>query len=280
MPDITITIGTPVLTGADYFKTRYRLVGGAYGANTNRTNAPFTLVGLAAGKYELEVILVKDGVECTAKVTPFTVIPEFLCQVFTPVIVQNGALFNLQISYGAITTPPCGWQVKLTGQSNNAIINYASFPASPLLIPVANEATQVQVLANLCNDKVKECLNTDVPSITPACVPMVITGSSLTFNNIYPNGAYGFTLTITYSSQSTPPSTAITWVANQQNVNPPYAPGGFSFPNYSYSLPISGGAFANSFIADQHVVGSIIEVDWIVIDACGTKHEGTATYVL
>lgn len=273
MPDITITINTPILTGSDYFKTRYRLVGGAYSANVNRTNAPFTLSGLIAGQYELEVIVVKDGIECTATVHPFEIIGDYSCVTFTPVIVQNGELYNLQISYGAHVTPPCGWHIEIIGTQNNKIVNYASLPASPLLIPVVNEGFQLRVIADLCNGKSKTCLNTDVPPIIPTCTPMVITSTTIILDQSYTN-YMGFIITFFYT-QSTPPTQAVTLIVNQLNVLNNGVPGGISFPNFSLPIPAGNGSIGVPILANADVFASIYDFEWLIVDSCGASHTGT-----
>lgn len=273
MPNITITISTPTLVGSDYFKTRYRLIGGAWSSYVNRTNAAFTLTGLAAGQYELEVILVKDNVECPAIIKPFTVVQDFTCTTFTPVIVQNGSLFNLQISYSGAATPNCGYHIHILGTQNNKIVNYASLPTSPLLIPVINEPFQLKIIADLCNGNSKECLNTDVPSITPACTPMTITGTSISIDKTYP-GYVGFIIRFTYT-QSTPPTTGLTLKVTQKNVLNGAPPGTVSYPNGSLPIPSGNGSIDVSILGNSNVFASKYDFDWLIVDACGTSHTGT-----
>lgn len=279
MPDVTITIPDPVLTGSDYFKVRYRLVGGSYSSYSNRTNALFTLIGLAAGQYELEVIVVKDGVECPASITPFTVTDPYTCVTFTPAIVQNGRLFNLQLSYPSHTTPPCGWQIEITGATTNKTVNYASLPVSPLLIPVNNEGLAVRVKADLCNGKVQECLNADVPSITPTCSPIVISSASMVHNNSYPNGFQGMSLQVNFA-QSSPPSQYLTVILTQINVNSGI-PGQTSYPNFTFGpLPTTSTGFSIPIVANNNVTGSLYEFTYLIIDGCNTMHSGNVSILL
>lgn len=275
MADINITISTPVLTGSDYFKVRYRPVGGAYSSYQNEDNDPFTLTGLAAGNYELEVIMVKAGIECPATVTPFTVTDPFTCVTFTPVIVQNGSLFNLQISYPAHTTPPCGWHIEISGATTNKIINYASLPASPLLIPVANEGLVIRVNADLCNGVIQECLNTDVPPITATCTPMVITSVTGVVNNVYPNGDYGVSILFSYT-QSLPPSQMLTVTIQQKNATS--GPNGStSYPNFTFGpIATTGtGPLSVPIVANKNILDIILEFDWLVVDGCNQVHTGS-----
>lgn len=278
MPNVTITISTPTLTGSDYFKVRYRPVGGAYSSYQNEDNDPFQLTGLAAGQYELEVIMVKNSVECAAVIKPFTVVADFTCTTFTPVIVQNGSLFNLQITYAGAATPNCGYHIHIIGTQNNKIVNYASLPASPLLIPVINENFQLKVIADLCNGKTKECLNTDVPSITPACTPMTITGTSIMVDKIYPANV-GFIVRFTWT-QSNPPTTGLTLKVTQKNVLGGAPPGIISYPNGSLPIPSTNSSVDIGFLASSSVFNSFYEFDWLIVDKCGTSHTGTITILL
>lgn len=279
MANITITINTPVLTGGDYFKVRYRPVGGAYSSYQNEDNNPFQLTGLVAGQYEMEVIFVKGGVECPATVHLFTVTDPYTCVTFTPVIVQNGNLFDLSISYPAHTTPPCGWHIHISGATTNKIVNYASLPASPLLIPVANEGLQVTVYADLCSSKQMVCLDTDVPSITPTCTPMAITSDTLVYNNQYPNGFYGMSLVLAYT-QSNPPSQFITAMVQQINVTSGVA-GQTSYPNFTLGPIVLGNSSVSiPIVMNNNVVGSLYEVNWLVVDGCNQTHTGYASLLL
>lgn len=279
MPDIVITIPAPVLTGSDYFKVRYRLVGGSYGVYSNQTNTPFTILGIAAGQYELEVIMVKDGVECPATVTPFTVTDPYTCVTFTPVIVQNGSLFNLQISYPAHTTPPCGWHIEITGATTNKIVNYASLPASPLLIPVNNEALLLRVKADLCNGKIQGCLNADVPMITKLCTPMVISGVTGVVTGTDFFGNYNAIITFPYT-QSSPPSTQLTVIVNQKNVNSG-PPGSTAFNFFTFGpIPTTNGSFNIPIVANKNITGITLEFDWLVVDQCNQQHTGTVNIVI
>lgn len=277
MPNITITIPTPVLTGSDYFKTRYRqLPNGAFTAYSNKTNAPFTIVGISSGQYELEVIMVKDGVECPAVLKPFTIPPEYTCVTFTPVIVQSGKVFNLQISYPAHANPACGWHIHLIGNQNNKIVNYASLPASPLLIPVANEAFQLKVIADLCNGYSQTCLDTDVPAITPSCTPIEITSTSMVVNNVYPNGFYGMSLQVNFN-QSSPPSQYLTVVLTQTQVNSG-VPGQTSYLNFTFGpLPTTSTSFSIPIVANSNVTAGLYHFTYLIVDGCNQTHTGTVT---
>lgn len=278
MPNVTLTISTPVLGVGEVFRTRYRLLpNGAYTSNVDRDNNPFTLVGLSAGQYEMEVIhVLADGTVCEAIIKPFEVVADYTCQIFTPVIVQNGQLFNLQITYGTVTNPPCGFHIKITGATTNKIVNYSPLPASPLLIPVANEQLQVEVIADLCNQKTKHCLDTIVNPIEPTCTPMILSSATILLNTTYPGGSKGFTITLNYT-QSVPVSQYVTLYCIQTNALGG-APGIVNLSNPGYG-PIAGGATSLSFgiIGNPNVYENTYNFSGYIIDICGKKHTFTVS---
>jgi hypothetical protein len=275
--DVNFQINTPTLSGGQYFKVWYRETpSGAFIPWANQDNDPFTITGLAVGTYELKVVIVLgDSTECDATFWPFTVVDPVECIDFNVEIIQaSNGLYFLEVSYVPTYNPACGWKIIHA----NGTTTYPTLPASPILIPTQNVGQQVQIISDGCYGNQKECYNEDVPSITPVCTPMVISGSALTFNNTYPNGSYGFSLQINFT-QSIPASNFITFIANQINVLSG-TPGGFSFPAFSYSLPTSAGSFSNSFIVNQNVANSLVEVNWLVVDGCGVTHTGYASYLL
>lgn len=186
MPNVTITIPQPILTAGQAFKTRYRLLpSGAWSAYVSRTNAAFTLTGLAIGDYQLEVILVKaDSTECAAVYKTFAVVAEYNCISFNSQIVNQGSLHYLQITYtlpGGFTNPPCGWEITYQQGSNKVTVPYATLPTGGMIkLQVPNQSLILTVTANLCNGNKKQCYAADVTGIpTPPCVPMAITDKRL-----------------------------------------------------------------------------------------------------
>lgn len=278
MPSITITINTPVLTGSDYFKTRYRLLPNPFsGGYSNRTNAPFALSGLAVGEYELEVIMVKNGVECAAKIFPFEIVPEYTCATFTPQIIQNGTLFNLRLTYPALVNPPCGWHISVVGTANNKTVNYNPLPTSPLDIPIVNEAINVRVTADLCNDKVMQCLNTNMTAIIPTCTPMVVSGVLMSYNSTYANGFLGINVAFSVTN-SVPASKTVQIYIQQLNVLSGQ-PGSYS--NTAFPVVFTGvGSLIPVLVMNNNVFNSKYDISWVVIDGCGVKHSGTASLQL
>lgn len=183
MPNLTVTISTPVLTAGQSFKERHRLLpGGAWSGYTTRSNAAFTLTGLSQGNYEFEFILVlANGTECPARY--FTQeVKEFECPTFT-ITQERTPVYRLKIEY---TLPsgyvaPCryliGYRDIATG-SGFANTTYTTLPPSPFYIPITGAQTNVRdlvirIVADLCEDRYKYCYEDIVPA-PPAvpCVPM------------------------------------------------------------------------------------------------------------
>lgn len=281
MPDIDITINSPVLLAGQKFKTRYReLPAGVWSANVDRTNATFTLTGLTAGKYELEVILVlADETECAATLRGFEVVDPVACIDFTAEIVQTASgLYNLQINYSIpspVYNPACGWKI----QYGSTVVNYATLPTPPIVIPVQNVGMQVKVTANGCNGNEKDCFNADVPEITPTCTPMTITGAEVIINGTFPGG---YTLTIKFTgTQSSPPTQWLTVLVNQINVLSG-TPGQASYPTFTYGpIPTVGfSSFYVSLLANNNVFGSLLEFNWLIVDACNVTHTGYVSKLL
>lgn len=278
--NLNFQITVPTLIGSQYFKTRYRLLpAGAWSAVTNRTNAPFTITGLAAGSYELEAILVlEDATECAATFWPFTVVTPVECIDFNVEIIQasNGQYF-LQITYVPTYNPPCGWNITHI----NGTTKFATLPASPILIPTQNVTQRVTIEADGCYANKKDCYDEDVPSIEPVCVPMTILSDELQVNGTTSNGFKTMTLKLTYS-QSTPTTPFITVGINQINVLNNGQTFPVSYPNFGFGpIPTTGTpSITFSILMNNNVAGSLYEVNWFIVDGCGVKHSGYASILL
>ncbi len=186
MPNVTINIPQPILVAGQHFKTRYRtLPSVAWSSYVNRTNASFTLTGLSAGQYQLEVILVKaDSTECNPVYKSFDVVVDFTCISFAASIVQNGALYYAQITYTlppGFVNPACGWNIELTqGSTPTVSIPYATLPPGGVIkIPVQNVGGVVRIKANLCGGTIKMCSERDLTPVVPVCTSLTITDGKL-----------------------------------------------------------------------------------------------------
>lgn len=254
MPNTTITIGTPVLVTGEHFKVRYRsLPSGSFGAPQTETNAPFTLTGLSAGSYELEVIVVKaDGSECPPTYQTFDVVTPFTCIDFTVLLViETNGLTYLQISYSlppGFTDPPCGWTIVYNGN----VVNYAALPASPIKILAPNVSTQVQIIANNCNSNQRACYTDTVAPAIPTCTPTFFTSCTVAPTPNSNTNAPEFLITVNFT-QSTPCTTLITLTCNQTNVF-----SGIPFSLTLVPIPVACSATSFSFIAKPNT-----NVQWV-----------------
>lgn len=276
MADVTIQIDTPILTGSDFFKTRYReYPSGSFGANTNRTNAPFTLTGLSAGEYELEVILNKAGVDCPRVLKRFKITEPFTCLTFTASIQYNSAQTgqDVVISYTPSTNPACGWHIEIIGATVNKTVNYATLPASPIKIPVPYEALLVRVIADECNGKSQKCYENDLTPPPPACTPITI--NSVNIQWVMQIGSSNrFLITFNFT-QSVPPTTGMVIGLLQKNVLAGI-PGQTGYSQFN-PLPVAASATSFSILIDcnSNVFNGFYDIDWFVIDRCNQKFTGT-----
>lgn len=286
MPDVNISINTPVLAAGKTFKVRYRLLpSGAWSAYQTKTNATFTLTGLPDGYYELEVILVNaDSSECPPTYKQFHVVTPFSCITFTASIVQTGSLYYLQINYTAPSgNPPCGWTVVYGGN----VVQYPTLPAPPLKIQVPNLALYLQVIANNCQLNQRACFQGEIDPVTPApCTPLVLNTVATTITYLQKLGTqYKFRIDLVFT-QSNPCTTAFTLLCNQVNVLAGQ-PGQVSFLSYSFA-PVSCTATGISFeiLANPNVQWVMEDIDiqkrkfdfsGKLIDKCGAEHQFSAT---
>jgi hypothetical protein len=274
MADITLTIPLPVLIAGQHFKTRYReLPSGSWSGYTNRTNAPFTITGLTAGNYQLEVILVKaDETECPAVYKTFIVTDDYDCIDFTAEIVQNGSLYNLVISYtlpGGFADPGCGWDIIILQSGNTTTIPYATLSVSgTITIPVSNTVLNLKIRANQCNGNYKYCFDGEVPAAEPDCTPM----SAISGTILYTAGAtFPWSIKLDFTN-STPPTTF---------ANIHYSQTGFIMPG---NIPDSGNLifpFMSWGAGPTSVTFKVLPAPYegelsyagTILDVCGVVHQ-------
>lgn len=236
MPDISITISTPVLTAGQYFKERHRLLpSGSWSSVTNRTNAPFTVTGLDAGEYEFEFILVMaDGTHCPAKYYNYTV-QEFTCMDFT--VTSESGPYRLKIEYTIPSggfLPPCG----LKGRYRDAAVagGWALFSinSNPQYIYPSFTARDVvvQVWADMCEEGIKMCYDDEVTAPEPVpCFPLSFTLQSITYNGYDPTDSRRTLYTAVINVlQSSPPTTNAQITINQVGASAGMIPWSTTYP--------------------------------------------------
>lgn len=273
MANITLTIPLPILTGSQYFKTRYRLLpAGAWSSNVNRTNAHFTITGLTAGSYQLEAILVNsDNSECPATYIPFTVVEDFDCIDFDTTLVQSGSLYRLDITYtlpGGFTNPACGWDIIVTDATGTKTIPYSTLPVSGTIsVAVSNIAMLVRVRANLCNGDYKYCHEEDVSPIAPSCTPMVVTKADM----VKASGVYYVRV---FLFNSTPATATLNF--NYKEISNQFPVGAIpDSGTFSYSGPplLPGNNYMFSFqVQPKAYPGEGLIYEGTVTDVCGKSH--------
>lgn len=205
MPDVTLQILDPTLTGSQVFKVRYRLLpAGSYVVIADQTNAPFTVVGLAAGEYEFEfVVQLEDETLCPATTRTILVEDAYTCPTFT--VTMSKQPNKLNISYTGGTGTPCnGYLLKYTNP--NTTLNLNPLPASPFSVNIPLAVNMgVQILADLCAGGTKLCFNGDItPPAPPACINMTDFDFDIVLLDIGTNiEIYRLTITATQSSPVT-----------------------------------------------------------------------------
>lgn len=281
MANQTITIPSPVLTGSEKFKVRYRqLPSGVFSAYQDRTNAPFTLTGLSEGNYEVEIIFVTaSGIECEPTYEYFDIYADYTCLDFYSQMIEqpaNSGLFYIKVNFQIGTAPPCGWQITLAPLDGSPIrtLTYPTLPSSgELRISSPNKDTRLTATALLCNGREKECYSVIVSKVvipTP-CVPLVIVSTEMVFN---PGGA-PWSLHIVFT-QSTPPTKGIN--VQWQQVGTPVVPGtpmdsgSFVLPGFVYfSAPGGNHQVYINQLNPTSVYGQFT-YNCKMLDECGTWH--------
>lgn len=288
MADVTLQINDPTLTGGQVFKVRYRLLpAGAWVPIADQTNAPFTVTGLSAGDYQLEFIVqLTDETLCAAVykiVTVTDIVADFQCAEFTVTMSKNPNKLNISyILPMGYVAPPCGYKIKyLLANGTYAYVSYPTLPASPFSINIPSAiAMNVVIVADLCGAGTIECFNDGIaPPAEPTCIPMTITGTTLTPGGQVGNGDYLVTLVINFT-QSTPATSVITIVGSQVGVLSGYPPATINWP--TGILPSTTHYNGNFYMRYQNGGLPIIAPPYklkmagTLIDGCGVSHAWTA----
>lgn len=232
MPDITLVISFPVLNPGEKFKTRYKLLpSGAYSSNVDRTNAPFTLTGLAVGSYVMEIIYVNQlGQDCQVLYKYFEVIDPGTCKAFTVAIISGTVSNKIEVSYTGAGTFPNGFAIDYyplpSGVAQTAIYN--PLPASPVNISIPKGYDYHVRIRGLYSDGSYEiCYEGNVDRPPEPCVAAVINSISITPISLQANGDYLVTVSMNIAN-STPMSNFLIINGTQQNVLPGYPPATFT----------------------------------------------------
>lgn len=212
--NVLISINDPVLQGIEYFLVRYRLAPAGMWIDLGiQSNAPFEIIGLSAGDYELEVVFVnEEGVLCPAVISDFTVvedppIDQCECMTVTNLSVSrncdNTAVIHMDL--GA-QTGGCSLSITYTqfGNINPQTITYSqgSFPSFVNISAPDNPSStppSVSVVLECCNGDILTCFNGQVSNIIRqdcGCVVPYISGAWINYNPLLDE----YTLCINFTS--------------------------------------------------------------------------------
>lgn len=279
MPNVTLQINLPILTAGEKFKTRYReLPGGSFTSNVDRTNAQFTLTGISAGQYVMEVIYVRaSGEECPPTYQYFDVIADYTCPDVTAQVLQSGNTFYLHISYSTPTAPACGWKIIYTHNNVTKTVTYTNLPGTFVNIPLpSNGAVSLIVRADLCGGKYKDCFDDDVEAASTLCTPMVLVHAELIYNGptaSVPNSYYIRVQLI----NSTPTTPTYVFSYQETSATAPLPPDSGNFTYNGASLAAaqaflySWQVFPNSQFKNTSNGGEVF-YNGNIIDGCGVSH--------
>lgn len=286
MADLNIQINDPVLQLGEKFVVRYRLLpSGSFSSWTNRTNSAFTITGLSAGQYEIEIAFVKaDGTQCPSVFEYYDVVvplSPFSCPAFTVSQLANPA--RLSITYtGGSGTAACGYTIEYRKNSTGAFsrVTFPTLPASPitLALPSGNASYQVRILSNAC-DGYLVCYDGVIGSPEPPeCTGL--SGLSFSVKDLEnpQSQQKKFLLTVTATTQSTIPTTSITANAVQAYNLLPSLPWtgsspitGISPTAFSFTMVLYFNGFTNGA---RLPASSTYPYTWDIsfVDACGKTH--------
>jgi hypothetical protein len=283
--NVTINIPTPVLVSGQSFNVRYRLLPAGSWVNISpKTNTPFTITGLAAGEYELEVAVNLGGspaVVCAPTYQLFDVTedPECLGDIVAEVKANaNYTQYWIEVEFNNPTTPAsCGYEIWIIKPGSNSanIIQFPGIPpTNPVIIPVSGDGPWlVIVYAKKCDGSLKECYNEVAPSIYPTCTPAVLGTPYITSIS----GQWRLIIPFTNSNPASVYLTA-TWQQNGPVLSGIPDPGGtnsfYSLNQGSISIPIT----PNENTQPNQAGVRFITYAGSIVDACGKSHPFSAGY--
>ena len=284
----TVNIPSPVLSTGMHFKVRYRsLPGGSWVTLANQTNAPFDIIGLAAGQYELEVVVVIDDDECPPTSWFFDVqqIVEH-CDCLTEasgVMLYAAGVRTLKITYTLPTPQPdCGWIVEYGPFGGiQQTITYATLPAGQLILPATSSNYSIKIFANCCDGVQVECYSATIPNyVLPSCTKGTFMNVAVYYAKPYGNRQDRH-LRVFLTNQSTPPSTQITVNYVQRNLQPGTSTG--APDSGSVTIPIVAGqstywipinpnvSMCGNLTSGGNGPARDLNYDVVIIDACGSQ---------
>lgn len=269
--NITITLSNPTLVGGEKFKTRHRLYpSGTFSAYTDRTNAPFTITGLTAGQYELEVIFVTElGDECDAIYEYFNVYNIGDCPTFTLSLECNNFVPYLNMDYtfpSPYTMPGCGYRVTVVQATGTIVKDYPTGLSitgnEKIILSSVSGGVTVKIEANNCGI-FTECEYLSLAPLDCDCTPLVVSSAYMQYNP----SIMKWKVTINYTNST--PATSFTRISYNQ-VNTVFS-GSLDSGVINTLSPLPTSSIA--FYVNANINGAFEAPTYhgVIIDQCGNS---------
>lgn len=283
--DITLTIPYPVIVAPAKFKFRYKLLpGGSYSAYQDEDNDPFTLTGLAEGKYQYEAIYVTpEGIECDPVIGFFQVVEPDPCNDFLVEILYNDqSRAYMHVTYTPPGNSPCGYL--LTWLNNNTLdtgtITILTLDPSGFMDFffqnqfAVTDTFDITIQAILCNGLFTDCYHETVTPELPPCTGIVINSASAQFQPGTP-----LQLLITLNITQSTPITLVTNINYQQtNI---ITNGTLDNGMIPTALSLGAGATGNisfTVFPNPNYTGIDILYSGSLTDQCNTTHVWSVSF--
>lgn len=279
MPNVSITIPYPVLQSGQSFNVRYReLPSGSWVDISPKTNAQFTISGISAGDYELEVRLNLGGSPaqlCPPVLQRFYVEEEYGCpEIDSAEITRSGQQSQIVITATpAGNTYPCGYQIEYTalGASFGTWIRRNPFP-STLSIPVPTPPSDytVRIFGVPCSGSANVLCWEDTLEAPETCDPITVQSPGASY--VKSGNQYYIRFPFNQSTPSSPTLLA-TWKQKGVMVSGTTDPGGQqSFNAVSPILvPITPNTNIQPEVSGILTGKRLLRYDGTFVDQCGVS---------
>lgn len=275
MPDKTISIPQPVLKLGETFSVKYRqLPSGSWVDITPKTNAPFTITGLAIGNYTLEVAIIRSGVPCDKKYYSFSVEDPCDCPPSLAYTATFDMFGNVHVTITSGTPSPKITSYTVDIRDGNGAQSVLIYPTNlqnyTFTFPETIGAYNMIIFSH-CGKYQKVCMD-EFMNILPASCDGITLPSATIVKMVTAIGTVQYYLRVVFT-QSNPNTMTTNLSYNQTDKvvigNPD---GGVSFVN-SVSSPLMIPIYPNLSV----VSSDFINYDWRFSDICGNIISGTAT---
>lgn len=288
MANIDITIPIPILGPGESFIVKYRAVGSPTWIDISpKTNAQFTITGLAEGDYELYTALVKadsPATVCPAKIDPFTIKGAADCMDYHLYMTQSSGVYTLHIDWNVPSPLPSICYLKILygpaggfGQTVQ-IVPFVSPNVNSYLLPASNSNYNVTITQIGCDGVTRGCVDQTVyPPSIPPCTHAVISDVVLQFHSI--DGTWWVRMNVT---QSSPITTDFIIAYNQSNsvtTGVPDPGGTVHFAATGSTTILTFQVYPNLNVLPTNGIGQITYTGGVT-DICGFVSKFTAVYTI